>query len=253
VGSWRVEDLDAEPRVRRRPFIGPWEIALLASALVASITLVPRWWPTPTPPPPAAPARPASLATTLALGSQQLTAGTCGVLSAATPPQTYDGVVQRVSRIDASVMVAFDAYWSWCVAGARFYDDGVEIVGRFIPIREATGGPRPRAALRSTTISGRIAGFGALGPGSFASDGGYDILRLRAVSDDHRRSDYPHAVSGASVVGLQLSSVRADFGVIRAANDEDPAVIVAERDAGGAVVTIYVSALDAFSVRLNLS
>src|SRR5438093_1009094 len=92
------------------------------------------------------------------------------------------GVVPRaVMRVDVSVALAVDPYWWWCVSGARFYDDGVEVVGRFIPIRDATGGPRPRVVLRSTELGGQLVGFGALGPGSFTSVGANDVLRLRVV------------------------------------------------------------------------
>src|SRR5881409_1353908 len=125
---------------------------------------------------------PASLASTLRLSARPLDRGTCGTLSTSTPPPSYGGVPRAVMRVDASVALALDPYWWWCISGARFYDDGVEIVGRFIPIRDATGGPRPRVALRSTELAGQVAGFGAFGPGGFTSVGTNDVLRLSVVS-----------------------------------------------------------------------
>jgi hypothetical protein len=257
VRSWRIEELDGELRPRR--VADPMELVLVVVAILAVLlprALAPQPATTRVVPTyeQAASSPPAtSLSTVLALGANPLAPGACGTLTAATPAPTYAGAARAFARIDAAVTLARDPHWWWCVAGARFYDDGVEIVGRFIPIRETTGGPRPRVALRSGEITGDLAGFGVLGPGTFAAAGPYDVLRLRAVGHSGSREQYPAAIAMAHELRLRLSSIGGEWGFLRAAGiDRDPAVILAERDDDGDVRAIHLDTWSEFAVRLPL-
>ncbi len=211
--AWPIVELDRDER--RRRVVDPMElVALIVVALVAlafsprllngnSTTVEPR---------PVASAGPfvaPGLASSLTLSARALAVGECGAFSATAPASSFgDAKPRAIRRIDAALSVAADRLWLWCVAGARVYADGIEVLGRFMPQRDPTGGERPRAALRLATFGGQIEGYGALGPAEIVRGAdGYSLLRLRAVTDNGRRLTYRNASDRAGTLTLRLVAI----------------------------------------------
>lgn len=191
-------------------------VALVVVGVVAAFAVAPQLGPEPsptviaTPParPAAAPRAAASLAPRFALSAQPLAAGDCGAFSATNPPPSISGGARALRRIDVDVSVTADPGWRWCVAGARIYDDGIELVGRFADVRYAPNEDRPPSVLHSATLSAQLAGFGGLAPSEFVrTSGGFALLRLRAATDNGRRSVFLTAADRASALTLRLVAV----------------------------------------------
>ena len=243
VAEWRVELLDeAEPGppvpgdVRRLAFVIVTFMALsLLLGVVAARSPI-------TKPDlarstlPAAASMPAStLNTMLALDAHELPAGTCGGLSAAVPAPIYGDNPVAVRRGDASVSVRMDPWWVWCVAGVRVYETRFEIVGQFVPIREATGGPNPRMALRSAELEVTL-GNVVLGPAAIGDDG---VLR---VWPDYYVRPSPFAAGAAqtSALTLRIVSLDATWAVARTAATDDPGFRTAALDTAGRIERVYL-------------
>jgi len=256
VSGWRVEELDPDESRRAGRAVGPMEklavglVAIVGLALVVGAVAVrtgtlrlerqaaPTVAPTSTTP----------LSAKLALDSRVLRPGLCGVLSGAVPQPVFDGQARQIRRIDASVSLQPDPWWVWCVLGVRFYDNALEVVGRFLPIREATGGPNPRVAIRSAEFEVQLAGFGAVGTAAADDDG---VLRL-GPTEDRRVLAFQEAADNANALTLTLTSMDGTWAVTRATASGDPSVLAAHLDASGALTRVYVASAGGLSVRLPL-
>ena len=150
-----------------------------------------------------------SFTSMFAISSRPLATGECGEFSATSPTSTFGTQKPRaIRRIDTAVTTATDRWWMWCVAGARVYDDGIEVVGRFVLLRDASSSERPRIVLRSASFGGQIEGYGMLGPAELGRTvDGFSLLRLPAVTDDRRRSAFMNASDRASSLVLRIVGV----------------------------------------------
>ena len=209
--SWRLVELDApQPPPGPRRALDPALLAAIVVVTLVALNVVPQLLPHPeVSVPEALPTAPASLepavmspstswdAFALAAGPRDSFA--CGAFDEQTPPSTFDGAPLAMRRIDFEVSIAVDADWSWCVAGARIYGDGVELIGVFRGWERQTA---LRPALRDGTFTGELAGFGSLGPGQLVATRGYGVLRLPAVVDEAKRDAF--AAAAATATGLRL-------------------------------------------------
>jgi hypothetical protein len=218
VRSWRIEDLDRGGGKRPRGVVDPMEIVALLLVGVVGLGLLPgalsqKAAPAadpvavPTPQAPAAPA-PASIARTFALSARPLDPGSCGAISATTPAPSFTGPQHHLRRVDVALGIAADPGWRWCIAGVRIYDEGLEVVGRLEPLGDRSGPERPRSVLRSGTFTGLVEGYGATASAEItrAADG-FAVLRLRAMSDNGRRTAFRTAAARAGSLGLWLVTV----------------------------------------------
>ncbi len=213
VPSWRMVDVDRKGRKRAPRVVDPMEVVGLVVLALVAVSVAPRvLGGAPPAAEPRSTATPApvltSLRATLALAARPQGAGECGALSATTPASTFEVMPRAIRRVDTAVSIAADPWWYWCVAGARVYEDGIEVVGRLVPQGDPPNGQRPRPVLRSAAFSGQIEGYGTLGPAEIArTSEGLSLLRLRAVTDNRRRTGFISASDRAASLTLRLATL----------------------------------------------
>lgn len=217
VRSWRIEDLDRGGGKRPARVVDPMEIVAVLLVGVVGLSLLPGALPqkaapaadpvaVPTPAAPAGPA-PASIAKTFAMSARPLDPGSCGAISATSPAPTFTGPQHHLRRVDVALSISADPWWRWCIAGVRIYDEGLEVLGPLAPAVPVVAG-WPASLLGSATLSGLIEGYGAVAPGEIVpGTDGFAILRLRAVSDNGRRTTFRQAAGRAGSLLLQLATV----------------------------------------------
>lgn len=255
VPGWRIEDLDREDAGRRHRVSDPIELLAIALAALVTVAFFAGAFrareAAPTAGGPASsspPATPRTLAATLALDARALQAGVCGQLTASVPASSFESAPRQLRRIDASVSLQFDPWWVWCVSGVRFYDNALEVVGRFLPIRDATGGPSPRVALRSAELEVHLDGFGALGPAAMDEAG---VLRLGPAADA-RSAAFQAAAERVTSLTLRLTSMDGSWAVTRAAASGDPTVMASQRDRNGVLTRVYLVSVAQPNISLTL-
>ncbi|TMD58366.1 MAG: hypothetical protein E6I87_12425 [Chloroflexi bacterium] len=255
MSGWRVEDLDRGESKGTERVAGRMEkvavplVAIVGLALVLSAVALRSGAPSlegNAAPTAALTATATPLSAKLALSSRALRPGLCGILSGAVPEPAYDGQARSVRRIDASVSLQLDPWWVWCVSGVRFYDNAIEVVGRFLPIREATGGPNPRVAILSAEFEVALAGFGGLGIAAVGEDG---VLRLGST-DNGRSLEFERAADRASAVTLTLTSMDGTWAVTRGVARNDTSVLATQVDPAGRLTRVYLLSAGELSVRL---
>lgn len=238
VRSWRIEDLDRGGGKRPARVVDPMEIVAVLLVGVVGLSLLPGALPQKAAPPaapvavlkPAAPAvpAPASMAKTFALSARPLDPGSCGALSATSPAPTFTGPQHHLRRVDVALSIAADPWSRWCIAGVRIYDEGLEVVGRLAPLGDPSGPERPRSVLRSGMFTGLVEGYGATASAEItrAADGSA-VLRLRAMSDNGRRTTFRTAAARAGSLGLWLVTIAGPWMFAPVAIAEGPLHTVA--------------------------
>ena len=158
------------------------------------------------PKPSAAALAPSTVETAFALHVEPRDAGSCGSFTATSPGSTFVGGALAVRRIDADIVLAADPDWAWCLAGARVFAEGVELIGILgVRGRQTRGGERP--VLRDATFGAEVPVFGSLGPSELIDVNGYQVLRLRAVADPRAQPAFIAAASNTSVLTLRLDAM----------------------------------------------
>jgi hypothetical protein len=218
VRPWRIDDLDRGGGKRSARVVDPMEILAVFLVGMAGLGLLPglltqKTAPAADPvavPTPAAPAVPvaASIARTFALSARPVDPGGCGVLSASSPAPSFPGPLHQLRRVDTALGIAADPWWRWCIAGVRIYDEGLVVIGHFVPLGDPSGPEPPRSVLRSGMFTGLIEGYGATASAEIArGTEGLATLRLRAMSDNGRRTAFRNAAARTGSLGLWLVTV----------------------------------------------
>ena len=126
----------------------------------------------------------------------------CGVVSGDGP--AFEDTPLKVIRVDTELRLTADGEWVWCIAAARIFGDGVDLVGEFAPKRGVT--PAGAPLLRDARFLIEVPEFGTLGPAELLQASGYDLLRFRAAPDAASGAPFGAAIRDASTIKLRLES-----------------------------------------------